>query len=131
MSWSELALRLREQLGATPAEKLGANTLKITIPVSNGRTQLVFFTPMGQEGAWVEILTPVAQERDIDARTLLLQNLQVNVGAFALAENGMVHFRHALPLHGLPFGEFEDVVRTIADYADRVEQLATAGKDAF
>jgi hypothetical protein len=83
------------------------------------------------DGDRVEIFTPVTVEGEIDYRTLLIQNCKVTVGAFAITDSGMIVFRYCLPLKDLSPAEFDTPVMIVADYADRVERVATGGQDQY
>jgi hypothetical protein len=82
-------------------------------------------------GEWVEILSPVAPPGSVASDTLLVQNGKVTVGAFALMEDGMIVFRCCLPMANLSEDLFDLHVGIVAEYADEVERIATAGDDVF
>lgn len=110
----------------------GPNSLKVVLDVGEGRSQVVVLAlQTTDDGDWVEILTPIAREQDIDARTALLQNCKVMVGAFALTERGMFVFRYALSLRDLDLRNLDSCVAIVARYGDAVEKVATAGGDVF
>jgi len=130
--WSELAEHVAATYVPWSPGPAGPPSLKVVVALDEGRSQVVVLSPLEMDdGVWVELFTPVAQEHEIDGRSLLLQNCKITVGAFALTEAGMIVFRYCLPLSDLTAGMLDTAVGIVADYADRVEMIATAGEDVF
>ena len=91
--------------------------------LDEGRSQKVVVRKL-QLGTdeWVEISTPVCQESEIPARDALLKNGQMVVGALAMMDDGMIYFRHSLPLKDLDIDEFEVPFHLAVSFGDQLER---------
>ena len=132
-SWLDLTTHVTQRYtGAHPHVEGSTDAWRFMLFLPSGRTQVIVVSLAHLDnGAWVELLSPVAPESAIDARTMLLENAKRTVGAFAITEGGMIVYRYALPLLALDPRAFDYAVETVGSFADAVEEVATAGGDQF
>ncbi|MEQ3552013.1 hypothetical protein WIS52_16185 [Pseudonocardia nematodicida] len=124
----------------------GADELRFRLPTTGERTQLVVVRRL-QEGSaqpgvevtdaaaavadpdqeWVLIESPVARLGEIDpVKALELAGPSV-IGGLA-AEEGVLVFRHSIPLHSAALDGFEFPFRQVVHRADELEHALT-GRD--
>nr|WP_222132491.1 hypothetical protein [Pseudonocardia sp. C8] len=119
-----------------------ADELRFRLPTTGDRTQLVVVKRVSEAAAdvtdaaaavadpgqeWVQIESPVARLGDVDlARALELAGPSV-VGGLA-AEEGVVVYRHSIPLRPAALDGFEFPFRQVVHLADELEHRLT-GRD--
>jgi hypothetical protein len=99
------------------------------LPTQADRTQLVVVRRVTGEDdhPWAEIASPVGRVADLDlARLLELAGESVAGGA--VAADGVVLFRHSIPLGDTALDGFDRPFRLVVDVADRLEHALT-GRD--
>lgn len=121
--------------------------LRFRLPTSGDRTQLVVVKRVREDATgpgvevtdaaaevadpdqeWVQIESPVARVGDVDlARALELAGPSV-VGGLA-AEEGVVVFRHSIPLRPAALDGFEFPFRQVVHLADELEHALTGRDD--
>ncbi|MCW2719062.1 MAG: hypothetical protein QOG20_3842 [Pseudonocardiales bacterium] len=99
------------------------------LPTTGERTQIVVVRLVtGEDGRpWAQITSPVGRIGQLDLeRTLALAAEPVSGGV--VSENGLVLFRHAIPLGDTALDGFDRSFRLVVDVADRLE-LELTGAD--
>ncbi|MDT7617166.1 MAG: hypothetical protein QOF00_4613 [Pseudonocardiales bacterium] len=99
------------------------------LPTTGERTQIVVVRLVtGEDGRpWAQITSPVGRIGQLDLeRTLALAAEPVTGGV--VSENGLVLFRHAIPLGDTALDGFDRSFRLVVDVADRLE-LELTGAD--
>ncbi|ANY07035.1 hypothetical protein [Pseudonocardia sp. HH130630-07] len=124
-----------------------ASELRFRLPTTGDRTQLVIVKRVREDAAqpgveitdaaaavadpdqeWVQIESPVARVADVDlARALELAGPSV-VGGLA-AEEGVVVYRHSIPLGPAALDGFEFPFRQVVHLADELEHALTGRDD--
>jgi hypothetical protein len=100
------------------------------LPTKGDRTQLVAVRLVTGEDdhPWAQITSPVARVADLDlARVLELAAESVAGGAVAV--DGLVLFRHSIPLGDTALDGFDRSFRLVVDVADRLEHELTGGDE--
>ena len=98
-------------------------TLGLDFAFDDGRSQKVIVSKlMLGDAEWVEIATPICQESELAPRDAMLRNGQMIVGGLAMDSDGMVYFRHSLPLKDLDLDEFEVPFHLAVGFGDQLEQ---------
>lgn len=124
--WDDLVIyvRVRYEIMRQAEHELWFN-----LPTTGERTQLVVVRQVtGEDGhPWAEITSPVGRLAELDlARMLVLAGESVVGGA--VAADGLVLFRHSIPLHDTELNGFERPFRLVVETADRLE-LELTGAD--
>nr|WP_211177441.1 hypothetical protein [Pseudonocardia acidicola] len=104
--------------------------LWFNLPTVGERTQLVVVRQVqGEDGhPWAQIASPVARAADVDlARLLELAGKSV-VGGVA-STDGVVVFRHSIPLEETNLAGFERPFRLVVELADRLEEQLTGADE--
>jgi len=118
-SWDELRNYIESNY-AVVADQL--DMLGLDFGLDNGRTQKVLIRRTPLDGAeWVQILTPVCEEGDIEPREALVLSGKMIVGGLVLLD-GTIYFRHSLPLKDLDTDEFDVPLHLAVGFGDRLEQ---------
>jgi hypothetical protein len=100
-----------------------AESLLLDFALEENRSQKVMVSKlMLGDAEWVEIATPICQESELAARDAMLRNGQMIVGGLAMDGEGMVYFRHSLPLKDLDLDEFEVPFHLAVQFGDRLER---------
>ncbi|MEU7815122.1 hypothetical protein [Pseudonocardia sp. NPDC049154] len=125
-SWTDLVSYVRvryEVMRSTDTE------LWFNLPTTGERTQLVIVRSVtGEDGdGWAQIVSPVGKLGDLDLPTLLEKAGESVVGGVA-AEEGVVVFRHSIPLHEGELPAFDRPFQLVVKMADQLEELLT-GRD--
>ncbi len=100
------------------------------LPTKADRTQIVAVRPVTgeDEHPWAQITSPIGRVADLDlARMLELAGASVAGGAVAV--NGLVLFRHSIPLGDTALDGFDRSFRLVVDVADRLEHELTDADD--
>jgi hypothetical protein len=100
------------------------------LPTAEDRTQIVAVRPVtGEDGhPWAQITSPVGRAADIDlARMLELAGECVAGGAVAV--DGLVLFRHSIPLGDTALDGFDRSFRLVVEVADRLEHELTGADE--
>lgn len=124
--WDDLVIyvRVRYEIMRQAEHELWFN-----LPTTGERTQLVVVRQVtGEDGhPWAEITSPVGRLAELDlARMLVLAGESVVGGA--VAADGLVLFRHSIPLPDTELDGFERPFRLVVETADRLE-LELTGSD--
>ncbi len=104
--------------------------LWFNLPTREERTQLVVVRQVTGEDdhPWAQISSPVARVGDIDlARMLALAGETVAGGA--VATEGLVLFRHSIPLGDTALDGFDRPFHLVVDTADRIEHELTGTEE--
>ncbi|MGH3614725.1 MAG: hypothetical protein ACRDRK_19455 [Pseudonocardia sp.] len=122
-SWDDLVsyVRMRYEVMRQAEGELWFN-----LPTVGERTQLVVVRQVigDDDHPWAQIASPVGRVADIDlARLLELAGKSVVGGA--TAADGVVVFRHSVPLHETGLAAFERPFRLVVEVADRLEEELT------
>lgn len=122
-SWDDLMsyVRMRYEIMRQADGELWFN-----LPTTGDRTQLVVVRRVAGEDdhPWAEISSPVAKATDIDlVRMLELAGEAVAGGA--VVADGIVMFRHSIPLDDTELNGFERPFRLVVTVADRLEHELT------
>jgi hypothetical protein len=118
-SWDELRNYIESNY-AVVADQL--DMLGLDFGLDNGRTQKVLIRRTPLDGAeWVQILTPVCEEGDIEPREALVLSGKMIVGGLVLLDE-TIYFRHSLPLKDLDTDEFDVPLHLAVGFGDRLEQ---------
>lgn len=124
--WDDLGVyvRVRYEIMRQTEDELWFN-----LPTTGERTQIVVVRRVtGEDGhPWAQITSPVGRVAEIDlARMLAMAHESVAGGA--VAADGLVLFRHSIPLGDTALDGFERPFRLVVEVADRME-LELTGAD--
>jgi hypothetical protein len=100
------------------------------LPTKDDRTQLVAVRLVTGEDdhPWAQITSPIGRVADLDlARMLELAGEPVAGGAVAV--EGVVLFRHSIPLGDTALDGFDRPFRLVVDVADRLEHELTGADE--
>ena len=99
-------------------------------PTTGDRTQIVAVRQVTGEDdhPWVQITSPVGRVAEIDLAAMLEMAGQSLAGG-AVAERGLVLFRHSIPLGDAGLGGFDRPFRLVVEVADRLEHELTGRDD--
>lgn len=126
-SWDDLVsyVRMRYEVMRQTEGELWFN-----LPTVGERTQLVVVRQAIGEGGhpWVQIASPVCRVTDVDLGRLLELAAESVVGG-AVARDGVVVFRHSIPLHDASFAAFERSFHLVVHVADRIEETLTGADE--
>jgi hypothetical protein len=100
--------------------------LWFNLPTGEDRTQLVAVRLVTgeDEHPWAQITSPVGRAGDIDLPRMLERASECVAGG-AVAVNGLVLFRHSIPLGDTALNGFDRAFRLVVDMADRLEHELT------
>jgi hypothetical protein len=103
--------------------------LWFNLPTRGERTQLVVVRQRdGADGhPWAQIAAPVCRVADVDLPRLL-ELAGESVAGGAVATDGVVLYRHAVPLGETTVAAFDRSFHLVVDVADRLEEELT-GRD--
>jgi hypothetical protein len=126
-SWDDLMsyVRVRYEIMRQLEGELWFN-----LPTVGDRTQLVVVRLVTGEDdhPWAQITSPVGKAADIDlGRMLELAGEAVAGGA--IVSDGVVLFRHAIPLDDTELNGFERPFRLVVSVADRLEHELTGADE--
>ncbi len=100
------------------------------LPTTGERTQRVAVRLVTGEDAhpWAQITSAIGRVGEVDlGRALELAAEPVTGGV--IVSDGLVLFRHAIPLHDTALDGFERSFRLVVDVADRLEQQLTGADE--
>ncbi|MCF7552487.1 MULTISPECIES: hypothetical protein [Pseudonocardia] len=126
-SWDDLVsyVRVRYEIMRSTDTELWFN-----LPTTGERTQLVVVRSItgadGEPGA--QIASPVGKLTDLDLPHLLAAAGEQAVGG-VVAQDGVVVFRHAIPLHEGELAAFDGPFQHVVHVADELEELLTGGDE--
>ncbi len=126
--WDDLVafVRVRYEIMRQQAD----GELWFRLPTRGDRTQIVAVRPVtGEDGhPWAQISSPIGRVADLDlARMLELAGESVAGGAVAV--EGLVLFRHSIPLGDTALDGFDRSFRLVVEVADRLEHALTGGDE--
>jgi len=125
-SWGDLVsyVRVRYEIMRSTDTELWFN-----LPTTGERTQLVVVRSVvgADEGPWAQITSPVGKLADLDLPTLLTKAGEAVIGGVVAIE-GVVLFKHSIPLHADELPMFDRPFQLVVKVADELEELLT-GKD--
>jgi hypothetical protein len=126
-SWDDLVTYVRvryEVMRSTDTE------LWFNLPTSGERTQLVVVRSVtGADGeAAAQIASPVGKLSDLDLPQLLERAGESAIGGI-VATDGVVVFRHAIPLHEGELAAFDAPFQHVVHVADQLEEILTGRDD--
>jgi len=123
-SWDDLTsfVRVRYEI----MRQTDDGELWFTLPTSETRTQVVAVRQVtGADGnPWVEITSPVGKADDLDLPRLLALAAAAEAGG-VISLDGVVLFRHSIPLDDTALDRFEPPFQLVASMADRLERDLT------
>lgn len=125
-SWDDLGsfVRVRYEIMRQRDGELWFN-----LPTTGERTQIVAVRLVTGEDdhPWAQITSPVGRVGRIDL-TRALELVTEAVTGGLVSDDGLVLFRHAIPLHDTALDGFDRSFRLVVDVADRLE-LELTGAD--
>ena len=125
-SWDDLGsfVRVRYEIMRQREGELWFN-----LPTTGERTQIVAVRLVTGEDAhpWAQITSPVGRTGQIDL-TRALEMAAAPVTGGLVVEDGLVLFRHSIPLGDTELSGFDRAFRVVVDVADRLE-LELTGAD--
>ncbi|WP_300010370.1 hypothetical protein [Pseudonocardia sp.] len=100
------------------------------LPTTGERTQnvAVRLVTGEDEHPWAQITSPVGRVGQIDL-TRAIELAAVPVTGGLVAENGLVLFRHSIPLGETALDGFDRSFRLVVDVADRMEHALTGADE--
>lgn len=124
-----------------------ADELRFRLPTTGDRTQLVVVRRMAEDAArpgvevteaaaavadpeqeWIQIISPIARAADVDLGRLLELAGPSVIGGLA-AEEGVVVYRHSIPLRPATLDGFEFPFRQVVHLADELEHALTGADE--
>jgi hypothetical protein len=121
--WDDLVafVRVRYEIMRQTDDELWFN-----LPTEGDRTQIVAVRlVIGEDGhPWAQITSPVGRTADLDLARLLTLAAESVVGG-AIASDGVVLFRHSIPLDVTIVEAFDKSFRLVVEVADRLEHQLT------
>ncbi len=125
--WDDLMsfVRVRYEIMRQAEDELWFN-----LPMQGDRTQIVAVRLVtGEDGhPWAQITSPVGRAADLDlARMLALAGETLAGGA--VVSNGLVMFRHSIPLGDTALDGFDRAFRVVVQAADRLEHELTGADE--
>ena len=126
--WDDLVafVRVRYEIMRQQAD----GELWFRLPTRGDRTQIVAVRPVtGEDGhPWAQISSPIGRVAALDlARMLELAGKSVAGGAVAV--EGLVLFRHSIPLGDTALDGFDRSFRLVVEVADHLEHALTGGDE--
>lgn len=126
-SWDDLGsfVRVRYEIMRQRESELWFN-----LPTTGERTQIVAVRLVTGEDhhPWAQITSPVGRVGQIDL-TLALERAAAPVTGGLVVENGLVLFRHSIPLHDTALDGFDRSFRLVVDVADAMEHELTGADE--
>jgi hypothetical protein len=123
-SWDDLVsfVRMRYEI----MRQHDDGELWFTIPTTGERTQIVGVrSVIGEDGhPWVEITSPVGKAAELDLARLLTLAGRAEAGG-VVAVDGVVLYRHSIPLDDTALDGFERPFRLVVTVADSLEHDLT------
>jgi hypothetical protein len=126
-SWDDLMsfVRVRYEIMRQAEDELWFN-----LPTSGERTQLVAVRLVtGEDGhPWAQITSPVGRVGDVDLAAMLTLAGESLAGG-AVVNDGLVLFRHSIPLGDTALDGFDRSFRLVVEAADRLEHELTGADE--
>lgn len=126
-SWDDLMtyVRVRYEIMRQADGELWFN-----LPTTGERTQIVVVRLVTGEDdhPWAQITSPVGRVAEIDLARLLAMAGECVAGG-AVARDGLVLFRHSIPLGDTALDGFERPFRLVVEVADRLEMELTGADE--
>ncbi|QYN35530.1 hypothetical protein K1T35_45770 [Pseudonocardia sp. DSM 110487] len=126
--WDDLVafVRVRYEIMRQQAD----GELWFRLPTKADRTQLVAVRPVTGEDdhPWAQITSPVGHVADLDLPRML-ELAGESVAGGAVAVEGLVLFRHSIPLGDTALDGFDRSFRLVVDVADRLEHELTGADE--
>jgi hypothetical protein len=126
-SWDELMsfVRVRYEIMMQREDELWFN-----LPTTGDRTQIVAVRLITGEDdlPWAQITSPVGRAAEIDLAKMLELAGESVVGG-AIADDGLVLFRHSIPLEETALDGFDRPFRLVVGVADRLEHMLTGADE--
>ena len=126
-SWDELMsfVRVRYEIMMQREDELWFN-----LPTTGDRTQIVAVRLITGEDElpWAQITSPVGRAAEIDLAKMLELAGESVVGG-AIADDGLVLFRHSIPLEETALDGFDRPFRLVVGVADRLEHMLTGADE--
>jgi hypothetical protein len=126
-SWDELMsfVRVRYEIMMQREDELWFN-----LPTTGDRTQIVAVRLITGEDdlPWAQITSPVGRAAEIDLAKMLELAGESVVGG-AIADDGLVLFRHSIPLEETALDGFDRPFRLVVGVADRLEHTLTGADE--
>lgn len=126
-SWDDLGVfvRVRYEIMRQREGELWFN-----LPTTGERTQIVAVRLVTGEDhhPWAQITSPVGRVGQIDL-ALALERAAAPVTGGLVVENGLVLFRHSIPLHDTALDGFDRSFRLVVDVADAMEHELTGADE--
>lgn len=126
-SWDDLGsfVRVRYEIMRQRDGELWFN-----LPTTGERTQIVAVRLVTGEDhhPWAQITSPVGRVGQIDL-ALALERAAAPVTGGLVVENGLVLFRHSIPLHDTALDGFDRSFRLVVDVADAMEHELTGADE--
>jgi hypothetical protein len=108
-----------------------ADAIGLRFRTEGDRSQVIMVRKADLGGfEWAQIVTPVAQADQVDARDALVRSGNMVVGGLAI-EGDLLVFRHSIPLKDLDVDEFEIPLGVAVNFGDELEKALTGGGDEF
>lgn len=125
-SWDDLMsfVRVRYEIMRQVEGELWFN-----LPTPGDRTQIVLVKRVTGEDnhPWAQITSPIGRVDQIDLAKML-ERAGESIAGGAIADDGLVLFRHSIPLGDTELDGFDRSFRLVVDVADQLE-LELTGKD--
>ncbi|MFC4946330.1 hypothetical protein [Pseudonocardia sp. GCM10023141] len=125
-SWDDLMsfVRVRYEIMRQAEGELWFN-----LPTPGDRTQIVLVRQVTGEDnhPWAQITSPIGRLEQIDLGKML-ERAGESIAGGAVSENGLVLFRHSIPLGDTELDGFDRSFRLVVDVADKLE-LELTGAD--
>lgn len=127
-SWDDLMSFVRVRYEIMRQQEDGE--LWFNLPTTGERTQLVAVRQAtGADGdPWVEITSPVGKAGDLDLVRLLALAGEAEAGG-VVSVDGVVLFRHSIPLDDTAADGFDRPFRLVVTMADRLEHELTGADE--
>jgi hypothetical protein len=126
-SWDDLMsfVRVRYEIMRQVEDELWFN-----LPTSGERTQLVAVRLVtGEDGhPWAQITSPVGRVGEVDLAAMLTLAGESLAGG-AVVNDGLVLFRHSIPLGDTALDGFDRSFRLVVEAADRLEHELTGADE--
>lgn len=123
-SWDDLLsfVRVRYEI----MRQVDDGELWFNLPTTGERTQIVAVRQVtGEDGhPWVEITSPVGKDSELDLGRLLTEAGKAEAGG-VISVDGVVLFRHSIPLDDTGVDGFDRPFRLVVTVADRLEHELT------
>jgi hypothetical protein len=127
-SWDELLsfVRMRYEI----MRQVDQGELWFNIPTTGERSQIVAVRQVtGEDGhPWIEITSPVGKAAELDLGQLLTLVGKAEAGG-VISVDGVVLFRHSIPLDDTALDGFERPFRLVVTAADRLEHELTGADE--